>query len=144
MTHYPDSSFLVSCYIPDVNTPHAQVCLNRIQAPLAFTALHALEVRNAFKLGVFRGLFTAKDAASAWTNLEDDLGSGRLVKTAVKWPVAFREAVHLSERHSVTIGTHSLDILHIASAKAIRAADLLSFDVRQRSLAQLVGLVVAP
>src|SRR5438552_1935757 len=76
--------------------------------------------------------------------LEDDLRSGRLVKTAVKWPVAFRVAVHLSERHSVTIGTRSLDILHIASAKAIRAGELLSFDVRQRSLAQLVGLVVAP
>jgi hypothetical protein len=60
-------------------------------------------------------------AASAWTNLEADLRSGRLVKMAVKWPVAFRVAVHLSERHSVTIGTRSLDILHIASAKAIRA-----------------------
>src|SRR5437016_6520091 len=76
----------------------AKACLNRIQAPLVFTALHALEVRNAFKLGVFRGFFTAKDAASAWTNLDADLRSGRLVKTAVKWPVAFRVAAHLSER----------------------------------------------
>src|SRR5438094_3313096 len=59
-------------------------------------------------------------------------------------PVAFRVAAHLSERHSVKLGTRSLDILHIVSAKAIRAAELLSFDVRQRSLAQLVGLVVAP
>jgi len=143
MSHYPDSSFLVSCYVRDANTRAAKACLNRIQAPLV-TALHALEVRNAFKLGVFRGFFSAKDAASAWTNLEADLRSGRLVKTAVKWPVAFRVAVHLSERHSVAIGTRSLDILHIASAKAIRAAELLSFDVRQRSLAQLVGLVVAP
>lgn len=144
MTHYPDSSFLVSCYVRDANTRAAKACLNRIQAPLAFTALHALEVRNAFKLGVFRGFFTAKDAASAWTNLEADLRSGLLVKAAVKWPVAFRVAVHLSERHSVTLGTRSIDILHIASAKAIRAAELLSFDVRQRSVAQLVGLVEAP
>ena len=144
MTHYPDSSFLVSCYIPDANTPNAQAYLNRIQAPLVFTSLHALEVRNAFKLGVFRGFFAAKDAASAWSNLEADLRSGRLVKTTVKWPVAFRVAAHLSERHSVKLGTRSLDILHIASAKAIRAAELLSFDVRQRSLGQLVGLVVAP
>jgi len=141
MTHYPDSSFLVSCYIPDANTPNAQAYLNRIQAPLVFTSLHALEVRNAFKLGVFRGFFADKDAASAWSNLEADLRSGRLVKTTVKWPVAFRVAAHLSE---VKLGTRSLDILHIASAKAIRAAELLSFDVRQRSLGQLVGLVVAP
>ena len=144
MTLYPDSSFLVSCYIPDANTVHAQTYLNSAQAPLVFTALHALEVRNAFQLGVFRGLFTAKDATSAWSNLETDLRSGRLVKAPVKWPVAFRVAAHLSESHSVKLGTRSLDILHIASAKALRAAELLSFDTRQRSLAQLVGLAVGP
>ncbi len=144
MSHYPDSSFLVSCYIRDANTRAAKACLNRIQAPLAFTALHALEVRNAFKLGVFRGLLTSGDAASAWSNLDADLRGGRLVKTTVKWPVAFRVAAHLSESHSATVGTRSLDILHIASAKAIRAAEFLSFDSRQRSLAQMVGLIVAP
>ncbi len=69
-----------------------------------------------------------------WATRQDD-GKG---------PVVFRVAAHLSERHSVKLGTRSLDILHIASAKAIRAAEVLSFDVRQRSLAQLVGLVVAP
>ena len=107
MSHYPDSSFLVSCYVRDANTRAAKACLNRIQAPLAFTALHALEVGNAFKLGVFRGLLTPNDAAAAWSNLEADLRSGRLVKAAVTWPVAFRVAAHLSERHSVTVGTRS-------------------------------------
>ena len=144
MSHYPDSSFLVSCYIQDANTRAAKACLNRIQAPLAFTGLHALEVRNAFKLGVFRGLLSSRNAALAWTNLDADLRSGRLIKTTVKWPVALRVAAQLSERHTATLGTRSLDILHIASAKAIRAAELLSFDLRQRSLAQTVGLIVAP
>ena len=144
MTHYPDSSFLVSCYVPDTNTTNAQVYLARIRTPLVFTALHALEVRNAFNLGVFRGLFAANDAASAWSNLEADLRAGRLVKVAVKWAVAFRVAANLSEQHSGTLGTRSLDILHIASAKTIRAAELVSFDARQRSLAQRIGLRVAP
>lgn len=144
MSHYPDSSFLVSCYIRDANTHAAKACLTRTQAPLAFTAFHALEVRNAFKLGIFRGLFTATDAAAAWSNLEADLRSGRLVKTTVKWPIALRVAAHLSEQHTATAGTRSLDILHIASAKAIRATEFLSFDARQRDLAHLVGLVVAP
>ena len=93
---------------------------------------------------MFRGLFTAKDAAAAWSNLEADLRSGRLAKTTVKWPVALRMATHLSERHTATAGTRSLDILHTAAAKAIRSTELLSFDARRRDLAQLVGLVVAP
>ncbi len=144
MSHYADSSFLVSCYVVDANTAQANAWLSRTGAPLVFTALHALEVRNAFQLGVFRGLFSAADAAAAWTNLEKDLRSGRLVKTAVNWPVALRIAARLSERHSAIIGTRSLDILHVAAAKAVRATELVSFDTRQRALAAAVGLNVAP
>jgi hypothetical protein len=69
MRHYADSSFVVSCYLADTNTPRAKAYLFRTGAPLVFTALHALGVRNAFKLGIFRGLFGAADAAAAWANL---------------------------------------------------------------------------
>ncbi len=144
MSHYADSSFLVSCYVVDANTAQANAWLSRANTPLVFTALHALEVRNAFQLGVFRGLFSAADAAAAWANLEKDLRSGRLMKTAVKWPVALRIAARLSERYSAVIGTRSLDILHVAAAQAVRATELVSFDARQRALAAAVGLSVAP
>ena len=144
MSHYADSSFLVSCYVVDAHTPRAKAYLSTTSAPLLFTALHALEVRNAFKLGVFRGLFTAAAAAAAWRNVESDLRNGRLVKTAVKWPVAFRVAATLSERHAVTTGTRSLDILHVAAGKALRSVEFVSFDARQRTLAMAVGIRVAP
>ena len=53
MTHYAGSSFLVSCYLLDANTPLAKAYLSGTSAPLPWTALYALEVRNAFELGVF-------------------------------------------------------------------------------------------
>ena len=112
--------------------------------PLAWTALHALEVRNAFKLGVFRGLLTTVDVATAWGNLESDLRSARLVRSTVKWPSVFRRAARLSERYSATTGTRSLDILHVAAAKSLRAVEFISFDGRQRALASATGLMVAP
>lgn len=46
MTHYADSSFLVSCYLLDANTKAAIAYLSGLSAPLPWTALHALEVRN--------------------------------------------------------------------------------------------------
>lgn len=144
MSHYADSSFLVSCYVVDSLTPQAKAFLSTTSAPLLFTALHALEMRNAFKLGVFRGHFTAADGAAAWRNVESDLRNGRLVKAAVKWPVAFRVAATLSERHSIAIGTRSLDILHVAAGKALRSVEFLSFDARQRTLAAAAGMRVAP
>lgn len=102
-----------------------------------------MEVRNAFKLGVFRGLFAAADAAAAWRNVESDIRSGRLVKTTVKWPVVFRVAARLAEGHSMVTGTRSLDVLHVATAKSLRAVEFLSFDARQRTLAAAVGLRLA-
>ena len=128
----------------DSNTTQAKIYLTRTGPPLAFTALHALEVRNAFKLGIFRELLTVTDANAAWTNLKKDLHSGRLVRATVKWSSAFRLAARLSEQHSATCGTRSLDILHVATAKAMRVEEFVSFDARQRTQAAAIGLRVAP
>ena len=144
MSHYADSSFLVSCYVVDANTAQAKAFLTRLNTPLLFTALHALEVRNALKLGVFRGLFPGAAAAGAWANLESDLRGGRLVRVKVKWPVALRLAALFSERHSATVGTRSLDILHVAVARSLRVGEFVSFDTRQRALAVAIGLKVGP
>ncbi len=122
MSYYADSSFLVSCYLPDANTSRAKSYLRRVGAPLVFNALQALEVGNAFESGVFRGLFSAADAGSARANLEHDIRSGRVVKTVVNWPLVFRLASALSKQHSATTGTRSMDLLHVAAAKALRAS----------------------
>ena len=140
MNQYADSSFLVSCYVVDTHTPKAKAALSRLHTPLVFTALHALEVRNAFQLGVFRGFLSVTEAAAAWANLQTDLKGGRLLRSIVKWPIVFRLAARLSQRHSMTTGTRSLDVLHVASARSVRAAQFLSFDARQLDLAGAAGL----
>ncbi len=144
MNHYADSSFLVSCYILDTNTSQAKAWLSRAAVTLPWTELHRLEVRNALELGVFRGVLARNDATLAHQNLQGDVRSGLLERTKVKWPVTFRLAARLSERHSAAVGTRSLDVLHVAAAKALRAREFVSFDARQRALAAAIGLKVAP
>ena len=63
-----------------------------------------------------------------------------LVKTAVRWPAVFGIASRLSEQHAALTGTRSLDILHVAAAKALRSREFASFDNRQRALATATGL----
>src|ERR1019366_3116716 len=144
MNYYAYGSFLVSCYLPDANTSKAKGYLRSVGAPLVLNALQALEVGNAFELGVFRGLFSATDVASARANMAQDLRSGRLVKTAVNWPLVFRVASALSRRHSASAGTRSMDILHVAAARSLRTSEFISFDGRQRLLATALRLKVAP
>ena len=144
MKYYADSSFLVSCYLVDANTASAKAWLRRIRAPLPLTDLHQLEVPNALRLGVFRQVISQAQADAALTDIESDLLAGRLFKSSVDWPSAFRAAAQLSEKHSATNGSRSLDILHVAAAKTLRASDLLSFDLRQRALAIAAGLKTFP
>ena len=99
MRVYADSSFLVSCYLVDGNTPQAKAYLDGRDMPLPFTALHELEVRNALRLGVFRGVLREEQAKAAIVNLDSDLRAGRLVRTTVKWPVVFRLASFSRERN---------------------------------------------
>jgi predicted nucleic acid-binding protein len=140
---YADSSFIVSCYVVDANTSQARAYLSEHDSPLVFTALHDLEVRNALRLGVFRKVLTDVEADAAAANLDTDLRAGRLVPTLVRWPVVFRMASRLSQQHAVVTGTRSLDILHVAAAKALQLTEFVSFDTRQRVLSVAAGLTDA-
>jgi predicted nucleic acid-binding protein len=140
---YADSSFLVSCYVVDANTSQARAYLSEHDLPLPFTALHDLEVRNALRLGVFREVLTVAEADAAAANLDADLRAGRLLRTLVKWPVVFRLASRLGHQHAVLTGARSLDILHVAAAKALHLSEFASFDTRQRLLSARAGLTNA-
>jgi len=144
MRQYADSSFLVSCYVTDANTVRANSFLSQIDPVLLFTDLQNLEVRNALNLHVFRRILSDSDARKVWKNLRHDVLRGRLILREVDWSAAFKSAGRLSERNTPSIGTRSLDILHVAVAKQLRVKQFLSFDVRQRALATAAGLTVQP
>jgi predicted nucleic acid-binding protein len=143
MRVYADSSFLVSCYLPDANTPRAKAFLLGHGDPFPFTALHDLEVVNAIQLGVFRHVLTEEQAKAAVEAIQDDLQGGRLVRAIVKWPAAFRAASRLSARHTSSTGARSLDIVHVSAAKSLRCKELASFDSRQLALSARAGLANA-
>lgn len=52
------------------------------------------------------------------------------------------EAERLSALHSETLGTRSLDILHVAAALVLGLPEFLTFDQRQLALARAAGMRV--
>jgi predicted nucleic acid-binding protein len=142
--YYADSSFLVTSFLADANSLNAKAWLAKLGVPLPFTALHELEVPNAMRLAVFRRVIEQSEADTAMESLGRDLAAHRLVKTPLDWVATFRTAARFSEKHTVTNGSRSLDILHLAAAKAIGATEFLSFDLRQRALASMDGLHALP
>ena len=142
MTVYPDSGFLCSVYSPDAHSVRAQEAMQARTTPLCFTPLHDLELRNALRLRVFRKEITHAQSVSSIRALQTDLASGVLTHLQTTWTDAAMEAERLSAAHTESLGTRSLDILHVGFALAAGTVEFLTFDKRQAALAKAAGLKV--
>ena len=144
MSVYADTSLLISYYINDSNRASAQAVVHAATDPLPFTGLHRLEMRNALALGVFRRILTAAQISAAWSDVQRDLRSGRLVPQPVNWLPVYRAAAQWAALHCPTIGCRSLDVLHVTLAKKLNVSEFFTFDARQKSLALALGMTVRP
>jgi predicted nucleic acid-binding protein len=144
MVVYADTSFLFSLYGNDANSPQARPIGDALKAPLAFTPLHRHELRNAFRLAVFRRVMTPERCQSVLAEIEADTLTGALVECPVAWAEVFEQAEALSAAHTAAIGTRATDVLHVASASALGSKEFLTFDTKQKALAHKAGMKVRP
>jgi len=87
---------------------------------------------------------TEHECRRALLQIEEDLRDGILVHMPVQWTNVFRRADELSEMHATSAGQRTIDLLHVAIALELGAHTFLSFDKRQRRLAEVAGLKAKP
>lgn len=73
-----------------------------------------------------------------------DSGLGKLHETDLAWPEVLHLADEIGTKHTASLGARSLDLLHVGAAVSIGAKEFLTFDVRQRALAEAAGMRVLP
>jgi predicted nucleic acid-binding protein len=139
-----DTSFLFSLYGNDACTAPAKAWMRKKARPVTITALSRYELGNAMRFAAFRKVISPADALSALAAFEADLQAGYLELMPCDFSVIIEEAHRLSGRYTLVGGHRSFDVLHIATARVVKAAVFLSFDVNQRKLAGAVGIAVAP
>ena len=139
-----DASFLVSLYGVDVNTPAARAWMCANAEPVLLTGALRFETENALRLACFRGRITAAELAHSLAEIESDLELGIMIATDLASEAHWAECRRISAAHTLSTGSRAYDITHVAAAIVLRADTFLSFDGRQRTLAMLVGLNVAP
>jgi predicted nucleic acid-binding protein len=133
-----ESSMLASLYTIDAHSARAR---RRMEAApeVQVTPLNHSEVAHAFHLQVFRRQITAEMAQMAWQDFNDDCRHGTW--TPMDLPVrVWSVCSDLARRFSATLGTRTLDSLHVACALELKAERFWTFDERQAHLAQAVGL----
>ena len=144
MTVAADASFLVSLYGVDVNTPAARAWMVANAEPVLLTGALRFEAENALRLACFRGRITAAELAQALADMESDLAADILIAADLAADVHWAECRRISTAHTLATGARTYDITQVAAACALQADTFLSFDGKQRNLAGLVGLNVAP
>jgi predicted nucleic acid-binding protein len=144
MVAFADTGFIASLYLEESTSKAADAALGIEGQSLFFTPLAMLELRNAFNRAVQRQRITTEERDALWLDVEADIAGGFLVTTPVTVVELHETARRLSDRHTPSLGTRSLDLLHIAAALHLKARVFFSFDERQRQAATREGLKVKP
>ena len=141
MKLYADTSFLASLYLSDLHSQRAWSAITT-RPQMWLTTLQRAEFTNAVSQHVFRRAITEFEAQTVYDQFERDRASGLWSEVDLPESV-FHICIDLARRYTPRFGIRTLDILHVASALELRAAQFWTFDHRQAKLAKAVGLKVS-
>ena len=139
MTTYVDSSALVPVYVPERFSRAARSAV-RAAGQIPFTALHQIEVLNAFELLVGRKQITKDECRAIQAQLRADVGDHRLFSVSLDLDRVFVDACELSRLYAAKHLARSLDLLHVAATHLALCTTFVSADDRQLAVAKVRGL----
>jgi predicted nucleic acid-binding protein len=141
LSTYADTSFVVSLYVFDDNSPRASTIFAEPFVPFLLTPLLEAEIVNAFNLRIFRKESREKQIQTSLELFGKDVRSGVFELKSFSNEI-FRQASLISSRRTAKFGTRTLDLLHVASAVFLKTERFCTFDKKQAELARTEGLSV--
>ena len=148
MIAYPDSSFLCAMFRNQANSAEAAKHFAQMPEPLYVASPLLFEFRQATRWQAFlhgkdpKKGFDRTIAQAALAKFSANLASGAIVVVPVDWADVTSIAERLSAQYTWTEGYRGFDVLHVATALHLGATEFLSFDGKQKDLAEAEGLVV--
>jgi predicted nucleic acid-binding protein len=150
MIYYADTSFLCSAYRRQEHTLQALAIREALNEPLHFTSLLEFEFLQAIELQVWlhsrdktKG-YTRREADAMIADWESDVATGVNRLVAFDMDAVLRLSRVLSGQVTARGGHRTLDIFHVATSVHLGARKFITFDERQRALAQHASLEVIP
>jgi predicted nucleic acid-binding protein len=140
---YLDTSALIKLYLLEDHSEQVDELVRSQDEPLPVWELQEVELVNALRLKVFWNELRTGDAEHLIAQYMDrkrrglyympEMGRSHLVSR-----------FHRLSPHTERLGCRSLDVLHVACACELAPDVFVSYNERQRSLAEIAGLVVFP
>jgi predicted nucleic acid-binding protein len=139
---YVDTSVLVTLYIKEANSRIASDWVRTNNEAVPKTIFHELEFTNAIQLKLFRKEINEEQSVIVLRRFKEHEKEGIYFSPQLKWSDVFTSSLTLSNKHTKSIGSRSLDIIHVASALSMGANRFLTFDTRQAHSASAAGLQI--
>lgn len=141
MKIYADTSFLASLYTPDANSADAARRMRaEPHATVLISDLAELELVNALQQRLFRKELGAAQIRLAQKAFREDSEQGIFQRRPVETGAVYERALRLARKWTSTLGTRTLDLLHIALALEMGSDGIYTFDQQQSKLARAEGL----
>ena len=140
---YLDTSAFLKLYIREAGSKEVQRIVSTQDDPVPLWDLLQFEMLNVFRLKVFWGELEQDEADRQRRLFDDRLRRGQYFVADVDRPrlsQRFRELCELTPE----TGCRTMDIVHVACAAQLAPSSFVSFDRRQRALAERAGLDVLP
>ena len=148
MICFADTSFLCALYREQDNSSKADAFIAQHSASITVSSLVVWEFRQSTRFQVFRFSkdraqgFSKAEAERMLAALDANLRTGAIIVKEVEWPDVQSLAERLSAGHTMVRGNRALDILHLATAIHLGIGQFLTFDLRQKSLAEAEQITV--
>jgi len=139
---YLDTSALLKLYVREAGSELVQLAIEGQSEPLPVWEIQAMELHNALQLKVFWQDLSESEAEYQRSLFQQRKDRGLYYAPEVRRAELMAEFKRLSI-HTPRLGCCTMDILHVACALQLKADRFLSFDDRQRKLAEVAGLSVA-
>ncbi|MFP4377328.1 MAG: type II toxin-antitoxin system VapC family toxin [Spirochaetales bacterium] len=140
---YLDTSAFLKLYILEDGSEIVDGVVRDQSDPLPVWDLLRAELTNALRLKEFWGELSHGEADRLLASFNDRLRRGQYWAPELDQVALLAEFTKLSS-HTVEIGCRTMDIFHVACALQLAPDHFVSFDKRQRLLAELAGLQVFP
>jgi predicted nucleic acid-binding protein len=148
MIAFPDTSFLCALYRKQANSSLAAKYFMEMPEALHVASPLLFEFRQSVRWQTFlyqndpqKG-YDKPTALTALSKLQMDIAAGVVVVVPVDWADVVSIAERLSAQYTWTEGYRGFDVLHVATALHLGVSAFLSFDAKQKKLAEAEGMAV--
>lgn len=143
---YWDTSALIKLYVPEPDSAFFVDLIAKDAQPVCTSVITAIEIRCALNRKEQAGDIRRVDAVRAMKKFIADCGDGRITKLPCNDETTSlaQDIVDFASAARKPVMLRSLDAIHLASAKAIRAAGVATTDVRMRDIAAILRLKLIP